>query len=541
MALPINIHELLNGKTVEWDRIEFKAGWNPESIIRTICAFANDFNNWGGGYIVIGVEENEGVPILPPVGLQLSEIDRIQKRLTELCYRIHPHYFPIAEPVDFEGKKIIVLWCPGGSNRPYRAPSSLGDKAQQVYYIKKFSLTVQPSLEEEHELIALAQQIPFDDRVNNASSLADLDLSTIKAFLNKVQSDLENDVPHLSVGEVARKMNIAEGATEYLLPKNVGILFFGRDPQAFFSSAKIEFVIFQDEAGITFTEKIFTGPLHLQLMAALEYAKTSVIQELVQKSSSVAQASRVFNYPFAAFEEALCNAVYHRGYDSDATIEVRVFPSRLEIISYPGPLLPLNKEKLSNNQFEVRKYRNRRIGEFLKELHLTEGRATGIPTIIKALLANASPPPVFETDDERTYFKCSMKTHPAFFMKSVQVQVQVTEHANYFTINNLAEILQLVSLAGEQAREQVKEQVLAQVPQEKYKAIRQLLSLCKVPQKRESVLAVFGLSNVYKNYVSHILVLIENNLISRTIPDNPKDPRQRYYTTAMGIKLLEML
>ncbi len=30
MALPINIHELIHGSTVEWERIEFKEGWNHE-------------------------------------------------------------------------------------------------------------------------------------------------------------------------------------------------------------------------------------------------------------------------------------------------------------------------------------------------------------------------------------------------------------------------------------------------------------------------------------------------------------------------------
>ena len=33
MALPINIHELIHGSTVEWERIEFKEGWNPEIIL----------------------------------------------------------------------------------------------------------------------------------------------------------------------------------------------------------------------------------------------------------------------------------------------------------------------------------------------------------------------------------------------------------------------------------------------------------------------------------------------------------------------------
>ncbi|NCN65108.1 MAG: hypothetical protein GW904_06285 [Candidatus Altiarchaeum hamiconexum] len=47
MALPININDLITGQTVEWERIEFKEGWNPEEVILTICAFANDINNWG--------------------------------------------------------------------------------------------------------------------------------------------------------------------------------------------------------------------------------------------------------------------------------------------------------------------------------------------------------------------------------------------------------------------------------------------------------------------------------------------------------------
>ena len=55
MSLPINIKELVHGKVVEWERLEFKAGWNPEEILHSICAFANDINNWGGGYIIVGV------------------------------------------------------------------------------------------------------------------------------------------------------------------------------------------------------------------------------------------------------------------------------------------------------------------------------------------------------------------------------------------------------------------------------------------------------------------------------------------------------
>jgi len=41
MRLPINIEELLGGRAVEGDRIEYKMGWNPDAIYRSVCAFAN--------------------------------------------------------------------------------------------------------------------------------------------------------------------------------------------------------------------------------------------------------------------------------------------------------------------------------------------------------------------------------------------------------------------------------------------------------------------------------------------------------------------
>lgn len=53
MAIPITIEKLLTENVVEWARIEFKEGWNPDTTLKTISAFANDIDNWGGGYIVI--------------------------------------------------------------------------------------------------------------------------------------------------------------------------------------------------------------------------------------------------------------------------------------------------------------------------------------------------------------------------------------------------------------------------------------------------------------------------------------------------------
>ena len=85
MALPTNIKTLLSGNVVEWARIEFKESWKPEASLKTICAFANDLDNWGGGYIVLGVEDDNGRPKLPIKGLDVSEVDDIMKDLLNKC------------------------------------------------------------------------------------------------------------------------------------------------------------------------------------------------------------------------------------------------------------------------------------------------------------------------------------------------------------------------------------------------------------------------------------------------------------------------
>ena len=77
--LPININHLLRQRTIEGERVEYKAGWNPQSVLHTVCAFANDFHNLGGGYVVLGVKERDGRPVLPPKGIPPDSVDAIQE------------------------------------------------------------------------------------------------------------------------------------------------------------------------------------------------------------------------------------------------------------------------------------------------------------------------------------------------------------------------------------------------------------------------------------------------------------------------------
>ena len=107
---------------------------------------------------------------------------------------------------------------------------------------------------------------------------------------------------------------------------------------------------------------------------ALRYLRNNVIEERVRKYPDRAESDRYFNYPYDAIEEALANAVYHKGYDVREPIEVRVLPDRIELLSFPGADRSISAEGLRQFRAVSRRYRNRRVGEYLKELGLTEGR-----------------------------------------------------------------------------------------------------------------------------------------------------------------------
>ncbi len=185
--LPINLNDLLRQRAVEGDRIEYKAGWNPDPIIRTVCAFANDIENLGGGYVVIGQDcDANGQPAFPPVGLPDNQLDKIQRELLAHCQLIQPPYFPVLSIEEVEARKLIVLWAPGGQNRPYKALESVIARHKVWrYYIRRYSSTVEAKGDTEQELLSLAAKVPFDDRYNQSARLDDLSKPLMQAFYRR--------------------------------------------------------------------------------------------------------------------------------------------------------------------------------------------------------------------------------------------------------------------------------------------------------------------------------------------------------------------
>ena len=415
VAIPVSIERLIGCQTVESSRIEFKRGFNPAPVIRTICAFANDIDNLGGGYIIIGIEEENGTPRRPIAGIPLEKIDEFQKKLLQYCHSIEPLYLPITEPVQYEGAWVLVIWVPGGYGRPYKAPRDvLAAKSEKEYFIRKMSSTVAASHEEEKELFYISSNIPFDDRPNLTAEVSDLDIGLMREHLREIGSNLYPLSQQMDTLQIATDMQLVEGPSEDRRPLNVGLLMFSEQIHRYFRYARIEVVDIPDPTGNGMTEKTFTGPIQRQLRDALSYLSNYVLREAVLKDDRKAEATRIWNYPYAAIEEILANAVYHRSYQIPEPITVRITSTCIEITSFPGFDRSISDEAIARQEIRARSYRNRRIGDFLKELHLIEGRNTGFPNARKALQNNGSGPLKFEMDPDRSYLAVTIPIHEHF-------------------------------------------------------------------------------------------------------------------------------
>lgn len=583
MSILINIEDLLSGQLVEGTRMEFKKGWNPKPIMRSVCAFANDFENEGSGYIIIGVEEIDGKPIRPVLGFNPDELEKVEKEIIAYGNHIKPSYLPRLSLEAVDNKHVLVIWVPAGSNRPYKVPDDVKAKHKTYNYrIRYRSNSIVPNQEQEIELLQLTAQVPFDDRPNTKASIEDLSHQLMRSHLRTTNSKLYAESKEMEVEELAEKMNLSQGANEHLFPKNIGLLMFSNETQKFFPSAVIEVVNYPyGLAGKQFEEKAYTGTIQQQLLDVLDYFKTVIIRKRVIKHKHKEQADVVYNYPYDAIEEALSNAVYHRNYELLDPIEVRILPNVIEIISFNGVDASIKQKDFDKGRVRARRYRNRRVGEFLKELRLTEGRGTGVPTIIKALKDNDSPEAIFDTNEpERISFIVEIPIHPLFEGKNLSDQVN--DQGKEVTDQDADQDMHLVSKGFEELEEIINKDKSEFADQdtdqdadqdeiafddrykELLKSIKMVFGKERIPDNKviskykASALAIskeqldilkFALNaksnkeiqeEVLKlkthtdNFKNHIEPLLVKGFLRRTLPNKPTSKYQKYYTTKRG-------
>jgi ATP-dependent DNA helicase RecG len=222
-------------------------------------------------------------------------------------------------------------------------------------------------------------------------------------------------------------------------------------------------------------------------------------------------------------DEIRASAVFHRNYQEREPVTIRIEPGAIYLYNIGGPDRSIKIEDFKKGRVFPKRYRNRRLGDFLKELELTEGRATGVPVVFDAMRHNGSPDPVFETDEERTWFKVTLQIHSAFTQTFDNHKV-IVEGGN------------MIGQLGTLVSSLVSNLVSSESVYRDFARI--LIYLGDGARKREDILKHIGLSNQTYNYRNYVEPLEKAGLVEKSNPNKPQSPRQQYLLTEKGKALI---
>ena len=525
MALPINIADLLEKRKVESNRIEFKEGWNPTSIYHSICAFANDIDNIGGGYILVGVKEVNGMAQRPVKGLPVESLDKIQREMLQFNQLIEPQYSPRVSIEEIDGKSVLVIWVTTGHNRPYTVPADVNAKLKKpVFYIRYGSSSIEAKGEFLDQLRDMANRVPFDDRGNENIPMEDISPLLLKDYLKKVDSRLVKEDFTSNMERILEQMDLLDGPIENRLVKNVAAMMFAEHPEKYFKTTQVDIVLFPE--GLennpdNFIEvPVIKGPVPTMIRETLNYLRINVVKERIQKPEDDERSIKVFNYPYQALEEAVVNALYHRDYMQREPVEITVEPDKISILSYSGLDRSISMEDINEAKaLRSRRYRNRRLGDFLKELNLTEGRATGIPTIQKKLRENGSPKAMIKTDEARTFFLIIIPCRKDF--------VQVDEKVQNTDIELVMRKISKLCPSYVQDMTQTEVENMAKCL---LRAIKEISA-----QNMLDGIEDISYKHLRRKYLDKLL---DMGAVVMTIPEKPTSSKQKYRLSELGKELI---
>ena len=197
----------------------------------------------------------------------------------------------------------------------------------------------------------------------------------------------------------------------------------------------------------------------------------------------------------------------------------------LVVLSFPGAGRSIRMEDLQTGKAFSRRYRNRRIGEFPKELDLAEGRSTGVPKILRTMRQNGSPEPVFESDDDRTSFLVRLPAH-----QRANAEPAGQDTGQDTGQDNLME--------NKEKTTYTLQDTLQDTPQVTKHVLRLIASLTGEMNRAELQEALM-LQDRSHFIAAYLEPAIGAGLIEMTLPDKPTSKNQRYRRTAKGEALAE--
>ncbi|MDO9034140.1 MAG: ATP-binding protein, partial [Methanoregula sp.] len=142
--------------------------------------------------------------------------------------------------------------------------------------------------------------------------------------------------PGTSTEQVLKHLDLLEG----IQPTNAAILLFGVKPQKFMPTAEIKCMHYHG-TGVTKpipSHQVFTGTLFEQVDNATDFILSKINRNVPPRESAPISETK-YEIPKEVIQEAVVNAVAHRDYTSEASVQVSVFSDRIEVRN-PGSLPP---------------------------------------------------------------------------------------------------------------------------------------------------------------------------------------------------------
>lgn len=339
----IDLRELA---TRESERVKWKENVaDVHDLVRTAVAFANDYSNLGGGYIVCGareVKDIHGFQAVEMIGLKSSRFLEIEGQLMSHCReKVEPPIIPVINEERIEGdseKRVLIFIVPStGYAHCYRSDSRDSSK----YWIRLGRETREARDGLLRELLVRKGQLPpWDRRGAILASQNDVDLVLLRDTLQQMglwnpQKSIEVYVStHESVCPFVPPLLVQNGS-ENSQPRNFSILLFGRNILKHIPGAEIIFSVYRgkDRSEPTAERREIIRSALEQVRKVLEQLNAEAYVAY-DKESPVPNQTK---YPIRTLQKAVVNAIVHRDYEINEAVRITVFSDRIEIVS-PGTL-----------------------------------------------------------------------------------------------------------------------------------------------------------------------------------------------------------
>jgi ATP-dependent DNA helicase RecG len=413
--------EQLDLKTLsvrESDQVEWKENVvDPDDVAETLSAFANDWSNLGGGYVVCGAREEKdehGFPRVAIVGLSATRLKEVEGRVLTACRdRVSPSIAPLVEelPANSPDRRVLVFIMPATrSAHLFRRREEAGR-----YYVRISRETREARNGILRELLVRkGVQEEWDRRVCATATVNDLDLLALRDALQRMGvfhpdrgiDEYLSDSKSLS--PFVPPLCVREALTGGLRPRNFAVLLFGRNVQSHISGAYSLFSVYPgvDRSEPHAERSELAGTLLDQARHLIELLD---VQSYVAFDKTNRAAPNAVKYPPQALHEATINALAHRDYEIVEPARITVFSDRVEVLSPGSVPTGISVEELRQGRAPA-KWRNQSLAWFLSRLQLAQAEGQGIPTILRSMREEGCPPPQFQVNDVRVV--CVLPAHP---------------------------------------------------------------------------------------------------------------------------------